>query len=352
VKTIKLLGFILVTAILIFAGFIIYSQLSWYNPPQKLILAENTQPDTINCDSIYRILSWNIGYAGLGDNMDFFYDGGVKVRDTRQRVLINLDSILTFLKRNSDNNFILLQEVDEKSKRSYFVNEVDTIAKMGFHQAFALNYVVQMVPVPPLTPMGQVKSGIVSLSKKCAQKSVRYGYPGMFDWPNRLFNLRRCMLVNRYPTNTGKEFILINTHMSAFDDGSLKKQEMQYLRDFVLAEYAKGNFVVVGGDWNQCPPEFPVTRFGENYQSDSFILGNIDLDFLPSGWKWAYDTTAPTNRYLNESYLKGRTFCCLIDHFLASPNIEIIQNQTINLNFRNSDHNPIRMNFRLNNQIK
>lgn len=345
--TFKLLGFITVAAILIFAGFILYSQLTWYDPPQQLTLAESAKPDTIRCDSSYQVLSWNIGYAGLGENMDFFYDGGKKVRDTHQHVLINLDSILAFLKRNSVKDFILLQEVDQKSKRSYSIDEIDSISQLGFHSAFALNYKVQFVPVPPRSPMGQVKSGILSLSKYLPEKSTRYGYPGMFGWPSRLYNLRRCMLVNRYPTDTGKEFILINTHMSAFDDGSLKKQEMQFLKEFILTEFAKGNYVIVGGDWNQTPPEFPLTRFGENYQSDSFILSNIASDFMPSGWKWAYDPTAPTNRYLNESYIPGQSFCCLIDHFLVSPNVEVLYNQTIHLNFLNSDHNPIVMEFLL-----
>lgn len=346
-KPLKYIGIILATGILLFALFIVYSMLTFYDPPKELILAQNTKPDTVNCDSTHQVLSWNIGYVGLGDNMDFFYDGGERVRDSYERVMINLDSILTFLKRNSSRDFILLQEVDQKSKRSYSFSEVDSIGQTGFHSSFALNYDVKFVPVPPGSPMGQVKSGILSLSKYLPEKSVRYGYPGMFDWPNRLFNLRRCMLVNRYPTSNQKEFILINTHMSAFDDGSLKKQEMQYLKDFVLSEYAKGNFVIVGGDWNQSPPEFPLTRFGENYQSDSFILSNIATDFMPAGWKWAFDPKLPTNRYLNESYVPDKTFRCLIDHFLVSPNVEVLQNETINLNFRNSDHNPILMGFRL-----
>jgi len=347
VNTLKLLGFILVVAILFFAGFILYSQLTWFDPPQQLTLDESAKPDTILCDSSYQVLSWNIGYAGLGENMDFFYDGGKKVRDTHQQVLINLDSILAFLKQNSVKDFILLQEVDQKAKRSYSIDEIDSISQLGFHSAFALNYQVQFVPVPPRAPMGQVKSGIASLSKNLPKKSTRYGYPGMFGWPSRLFNLRRCMLVNRYPTDSGKEFILVNTHMSAFDDGSLKKQEMQYLKEFILAEYAKENYVIVGGDWNQSPPDFPLTRFGENYQSDSFILSNIASDFMPPGWKWAYDPTTPTNRYLNQTYVPGQTFCCLIDHFLVSPNVEIRHNETIHLNFQNSDHNPIVMEFLL-----
>ena len=347
-KTLKYLGFVLVTVILFFAGFILYSMITWYNPPQKLILSENAKPDTVSCDSTFSILSWNIGYAGLGDDMDFFYDGGKKVRDSYERTVTNLDSIHHLLKRNSSKTFILIQEIDLHSKRSYYLNELDTfINRTNWVSALAANYVVGFVPVPPASPMGQVNSGILSLSKYQPVHSVRYGFPGMFGWPTRLFNLRRCMLVNRYPTSNGKDFVLINTHMSAFDDGSLKKQEMNYLKDFVLSESAKGNYVVVGGDWNQSPPNLPLSGFGELFKSENFLLTNIAADFMPNNWKWVFDPKNPTNRYVNEAYTPGKTSRCLIDIFLVSPNIEVLHNKTINLNFRNSDHNPVEMSFRL-----
>lgn len=347
-KILKFSGYFVLLCVLFFAGFILYSQLSWYNPPEKLEISAHSNPDTIRCDSVYRVLSWNIGYAGLGDDMDFFYDGGKMTRGTLSRTRVNLDSISHFLKRKSDRDFILIQEVDLHSKRSYYLNELDTLLNQStFHPALAPNYVVGFVPVPPKDPMGQVNSGILSLSRFLPESSVRFAYPGKFGWPNRLFNLRRCMLVNRYPTSNGKELILINTHMSAFDDGSLKKQEMQFLKEFIGNEYSGGNYVVVGGDWNQSPPGFPLTRFGENYKSESFILSNIGSDFMPEDWKWAFDPESPTNRYNNEIYSPGKTFRCLIDMFLVSPNIEVVQNHTYDLNFRNSDHNPIEMQFLL-----
>jgi len=155
------------------------------------------------------------------------------------------------------------------------------------------------------------------------------------------------MSVNRYPTNNGQEFVLINTHLSAFDDGSLKKQEMQFLKDFVTAEFAKGNYVVVGGDWNQSPPDFPLTFFGGTYQSNDFILKSVDADLLPDNWKWVYDPQSPTNRYLNESFVPGKTNRCIIDMFLVSPNVEVLHNKTFDLQFKNSDHNPINMRFKM-----
>ncbi len=35
-------------------------------------------------DSTFTFLSWNIGYCGLGADMDFFYDGGKMVRTSTE----------------------------------------------------------------------------------------------------------------------------------------------------------------------------------------------------------------------------------------------------------------------------
>lgn len=349
-KTFKVIGYSLLAVILLFAGFLAYSTITWYNPEAKLILSESSKIDVIHCDSVYEALAWNIGYAGLGSNMDFFYDRGTKVRDTKERTIANLDSIRNFINRHSAIPFILLQEVDVNSKRSYHINQKDSIAKdTRKHNTIALNYSSFFVPVPPTEPMGKVKSGVVSYCDYEPIESVRFAYPGMFGWPNRLFNLRRCMLVNRYKTSNNKDFVLINTHMSAFDDGSLKKQEMQFVKDFVIAEFEKGNYVLVGGDWNQSPPDFKITTFGDNFESEVFKLTNITSDFLPQGWKWVYDASSPTNRYLNEVYTEGKTFRSILDFFLVSPNIEVAGSKTRDLNFQFADHNPVFIEFILKN---
>ena len=350
-KILRLVGIVLLAAIIFFGLFLIYSTLTCYKPEPKEIISENTNADTVPYNTPLNIISWNIGYAGLGNNMDFFYDSGKKVRDTYDRTLTNLDSISTTLSKHLTYNFFLLQEVDIESRRTYSINEVETITKkVNYYNAFAPNYIAKFVPIPPTNPMGGVYSGLLSISNYTPTISIRYQYPGSFGWPSRIFNLKRCMLVNRYPTKDGKELILINSHLSAFDDGSLKKQEMDFVKLFILEEYSKGNYVVVGGDWNQSPPKFSLTTFGSNYKVDFFILSNVDSTFMPKEWHWVYDKTAPTNRYLNEPYQKGKTFRSILDFFLASPNIEVVSNKTIDLEFANSDHNPVTMCFQLKKQ--
>ena len=58
-----------------------------------------------------KIVTWNIGYGGLGGNMDFFYDGGTRIRDTKARSLENLKGILAEMKA-LDADIYLLQEVE------------------------------------------------------------------------------------------------------------------------------------------------------------------------------------------------------------------------------------------------
>jgi len=195
--------------------------------------------------------------------------------------------------------------------------------------------------------MGQVNSGIMSLSEFIPQSSIRLGLPGKLGWPERLYHLRRCMIVNRYTTANLKEFVLINTHMSLLDNNKIKLQEIQFMKDYVLREYNKGNYVVVGGDWNQSPPNLSISKFRERFLKESFILGKLSSELLPNDWKWVFDPELSTNRYMNESYISGKTVECLIDYYLVSPNIEVLHNKTFKLDFRNSDHNPISISIKL-----
>lgn len=347
-RILRLIVIVMIISLILFGIFLVYSSITYFNPKPELIVWNSSKPDTIPTDSSLKVLTWNIGYAGLGDNMDFFYDDGKNVRDTKDRTLQNLDSIKYFVEKHRNSNFFLIQEVDFSSHRSFGIPENEHLADMlGITSSVGINYSVSFVPIPVFNPMGAVSSGVMTFSHQTPSVSTRYQYPGEFSWPVKLFNLRRCMLVNRYPTSNGKELVLINTHNSAFDDGSLKKQEMDFLRTFALNEFQQGNYVVAGGDWNQSPPSFPLSTFGNNYKVPFFKLSNIDENFMPDNWIWAYDSSEPTNRYLNEPYAFGKTYTGILDFFLLSPNVELMECKSHNLQFKHSDHNPVLLSFKL-----
>jgi endonuclease/exonuclease/phosphatase family metal-dependent hydrolase len=338
-KFLKSIIILIIALWVIFFGIILYAVITDFRPEERIIIAENSSAPVLN-DSVFSVLTWNIGYCGLDKDMDFFYDGGTQVRTPREAFDRNFSAVSGFLDRTDSVDFIFLQEVDRNSKRSYRFDEyyaIENNMKPASSQ-FVVNYKVFFVPVPPSSPMGKVLSGIAVMGKKIPSSSVRYSFPGKYGFPKQLFMLDRCFLVNRYPLANGRELVMINTHNEAFDPGEIRRAQMEYLKDFVLEEFSAGNYVIAGGDWNQCPPDFK-SDFSKNITlSGQMTIGH---DFMPSGWTWAYDNTVPSNRTVTSAYNPSVTATTVIDFFLLSPNIKELSVKCIDLGFGNSDHNPV-----------
>jgi endonuclease/exonuclease/phosphatase family metal-dependent hydrolase len=348
----KILKFILVLLalfVLCFAGMIVYALISDYKPAEKIVISENGSVAALPDSADITLLTWNIGYCGLDNKMDFFYDGGKKVFTPKENCVANLAAAERFITGNDSIDFIFIQEIDKAGKRSYNINEYDSLKKqMASHRGFfATNYDVFFVPLPPKSPMGKVYSGLATFSKQVPASSVRFAFPGQYGFPKQLFMLDRCFLVNRYPLAGGKELLIINTHNEAFDKGNIRKAQMAYLKEFILKEFSKGNYVITGGDWNQTPPDFNP-EFAANTPDSTNMV--IPSDFLPAGWQWLYDNTNPSERSVVTAYDPKTTPTTIFDFFLISPNIEAVSVKCVNLNFENSDHNPVIIRVRLKNQ--
>jgi endonuclease/exonuclease/phosphatase family metal-dependent hydrolase len=342
----KTILFLILFLVAVFAGLIIYAVISDYKPPETIIISGDEHPASIPSDRELNLLTWNIGYCGLDKDMDFFYDGGKKVFTPEKKCSENLSAVIKFLESNDSVDFFLLQEVDRKSRRSYGTDQYNAIvtAMEDYKGFFATNYDVFFVPVPVTSPMGKVNSGISTLSRFDPALSVRYAFPGEYGFPKQLFMLDRCFLVNRFPLAGGKELVLINTHNEAFDPGEIRKTQMEYLKDFITGEYSEGNYVIVGGDWNQCPPDFKPEFTGNRVNTGQLV---IPQGYLPANWKWVYDSKTPSNRTVISAYDPATTTTTVIDFFLLSPNVQKIYIKCIDLGFENSDHNPVIIRIKL-----
>jgi endonuclease/exonuclease/phosphatase family metal-dependent hydrolase len=345
-KIFKAILVMVIVLLLGFAGIIIYAVISDFKPGEMTALQINDNPSPVADSISITLLTWNIGYCGLDKDMDFFYDGGTKVFTPEEKCYANLKAARGFLNENDTIDFVLLQEVDRDSRRSYNLDQYDAVSTtLDYHSnSFAVNYKVFFVPVPPSSPMGKVYSGIATFGRYKPLSSVRYSFPGQYSFPKQLFMLDRCFMVNRYPLSNGKELVLINTHNEAFDPGEIRKAQMEYLREIVLEEYLTGNYVVAGGDWNQCPPDFKP-EFTKNKVNTEQM--EMPSDYLPAEWKWIYDKYTPSERSVIAAYDPAVTTTTVIDLFLISPNVEALSVKCIDLGFENSDHNPVKMEIRL-----
>lgn len=346
-KILKWFLYLLLTPIVLFILFLVYSTLSDFKPDEKTELSINESAVPLTDTLSISFLSWNIGYGGLDKTMDFFYDGGEKVRPTKGNYQKNFDGILNTIKEYQDIDFLLIQEVDLGSKRSYKQNQFELIGNAipNYSKSIGINYDVKFVPTPVTQPMGRTLSGLTIFSKTEPAKSTRYSFPGNYSWPLGLFMLDRCFLINEYPLSSGKNLIVISTHNSAYDDGTLRRQQMDFLKNILLNYYEQGDYVIAGGDWNQCPYGFEPQFDGDVFDTDALIY--IDKDYPAADWTWAFDPTIPTNRRVMIPYEKGKTPTTLIDFFLCSPNIVVEQVKGRVLGFEFSDHQPVEMNIKL-----
>ena len=212
--------------------------------------------------------------------------------------------------------------------------------------AYAINYSCPFVPFP-WPPMGRVNSGLMTLSDFAVSgEAERIALPCPFSWPISTANLKRCLLVTRYDMpDTGSQLVCVNLHLEAYDDGEGKEAQTAMLLQLLQDEYAKGNYVIAGGDFNQSFPDgtdrYPIAS-GADWTPGT--LGD-----LPAGWRYAWDSAAPTCRLLNQPYSAGSsgTQFYVIDGFILSPNVEPVSVRTQDAEFAVTDHNPVVLEARL-----
>ncbi len=301
-------------------------------------------------DRTFTAMIWNTGYGALGDNADFFMDGGKSVNTADEaRVRQNIKNISDRInKENPD--FVLLQEVDVSSARSHRIDETAYFrGELGSRQStFANNFLVPFIPYP-LPPIGKVNSGIQTLSKYEMADSVRISLPCPFTWPIRIANLKRCLLVSRINLpDTDRQLVLINLHLEAYDSGEGKIEQTKVLRQFLAEEVKKGNYVIAGGDYNQTfstvdPALYPP-------QEGKWQCGAIDTADFPADFRFLMDPEVPTCRSLDQPYAGAdlETFqYYMIDGFIVSANVKPVSLKTLDEGFAASDHNPVLLEFSL-----
>ncbi len=343
-----ILGIILLCA----AAFILWLSVTEFKPGDvsdvKIEANSEVSGLTPFLDEEFSVISWNIGYAGLGKDSDFFMDGGENVSSADQdTVNASLLGIYKTLYSDADPATVfMLQEVDQNSTRTYGKNEVDALGINN--SAYALNYSCKFVPYP-VPPIGRVNSGLLTTTIYDIDSAERISLPCPFKWPVSVANLKRCLLVSYLPiSGTDSKLVIVNLHLEAYDDGEGKIAQTKQLREFIRAEYEKGNYVIAGGDFNQIFPggldKYPNTHT-ENWEP-----GQISDDIMPEGWTLAYDLETPSCRLLNQPYDATdteNTQYYVIDGFILSPNVELVSVKTLDEGFEYSDHNPVKLQVKL-----
>lgn len=342
----RILSGIVAAVLLALIGLVLYLTVTEYRPRDR----QEAEFSSVRAGAAtvigaqLTVYSWNIGYAGLGADTDFFMDGGSHVNPTEAEVEQNLSAIRAFIAAQSADAW-LLQEVDVESARTGGVNELQALSE-AYQGSYALayNYKCNFVPIP-WPPIGRIASGVATLTDGCV-KGVpeRIALPCPFSWPVSAANLKRCLLVTRLAVEgSDREVVLVNLHLEAYDDGEGKIAQTKLLMEFLEQEYERGNYVIAGGDFNQV---FPGTLDAYPVAGGVWTPGLLEEDALPEGFRYVFDADSGTCRLLNRPY-DDDSQLYVIDGFIVSPNVQVDLVQTVELGFAHSDHNPVRLQITL-----
>ncbi|MEI5993106.1 endonuclease/exonuclease/phosphatase family protein [Candidatus Enterococcus mansonii] len=354
-KSIKIFLSLLVIFITIILAYVGYVYFSYARIADNLSIEskQNAKVKEVLTNKEYKIATFNIGYGSYTPDYTFFMDGGKQSKaESKTSVVKNISGAIATTK-SIDPDFALFQEVDEKATRSRGVNEVDQINQQfsDYSSVFATNYDSAFLMYPILDPIGKSKSGILTLSNTKIDTSTRYSLPIETNF-NKFFDLDRAFTVSKIPVENGKYLMLYNVHLSAYiKDQKIQKEQIHKLFDHMENEYKKGNYVVGGGDFNHDLLDSSIETFKNDTAEEYTWLQPFPKKELPKHLQVAalteVETPVPSVRNLDKPYKKGESFVALIDGFIISDNVENIDVQVIDAEFKHSDHNPVEMTFKL-----
>lgn len=354
-KTLITLGAILTAFVLVLVGYLSYVLISYSRIEDKtvLIIENSAEQSLISLDKDYTIITQNIGFGAYTSDFTFFMDGGEESwAESEESVKECVDAAITKIKTYNP-DFILFQEVDTDSTRSYHINEKDIInsAFYGYTSVFANNYHSAFLFWPPFEPHGASNSGMITLSKFQFVSSIRRSLP-ISEGLSKFLDLDRCYSVSRAMVEGGKELVIYNVHSSAYGGSDeIRTAQMTMLFNDMKSEYEKGNYVVCGGDFNHDFTGDSTQKLNNVSSAEYGWAQPFPDDLLPDCLVkctgYTSDTLTPTCRNCDIPY-SDASFTLVVDGFIVSDNVSVGYLENIKTDFTYSDHNPVVMKFKLN----
>lgn len=372
----RMLGLVLTVAVIVVGGYIGYVLIQYDRIADNKILEIDKRSDDIiafDKDEVFSISTYNIGFGAYRPEFDFFMDTGYMADGTetqgkssraisKESVIEATNGVIQTIKEK-DPDFILYQEVDTKSDRARNVNQHEMIASAfsDYDAVHAINFHSAYLFYPLSNPHGKSTSGITTLSRYQIDESVRRSFPITKAFPTKFFDLDRCFSVSRFKLNENKQLVVINLHMSAYDQGgTIRAKQMTMIKEVFAKEYDLGNYIVLGGDFNHdLLKNNPLFQYEHETAKPNWMgftqlkpdwLQEIDFENdITEHMRVATDDTTSTCRGSDIPWKGNETiaYTAVVDGFIVSDNIEIVKVVNIDNNYEFSDHQPAYMEFKL-----
>lgn len=342
---------------LVVAVYLAYVVLSYKRLPDNLELTITNARDGESAQSPvrvgqeYGIVTYNIGFGAYTPQFSFFMDGGESsVAESEESVLSTVRGAASYVAGTINPDFVLWQEVDLDSTRSYHVDEYEEIQEFykDYCMTFAVNYDSAFLFYPLTQPHGKSKAGLAVMSQYPIESALRRSFPISSSF-SKFLDLDRCYSINRIPVEGGKYLCLINLHMSAYGNSDeIRQGQITMLCEDMGKEYAAGNYVICGGDFNHDLKA--LTNDGSERESWAYPFPR---EQLPEGFRFCLDDFSDQERAAmhdsarnaDEAYNPETTYTVTLDGFIISDNVKCIWYENVDLQYRYSDHDPVYMRF-------
>ncbi len=295
------------------------------------------------------LICWNIGHCTSSADQKQFNRFGYSFRPDKEQYKATFSAILNIISAMDSVDFLLLQEVDYNSRKSFYTAQDSALIKLLKRKSSVctINKQTRFEYWPLFNPALKANSGMVFFSRYIPEWAHRIAFPSDENWFSELTAADRCFMIMRYDLENGKDLYIINTQ-TAFADENMETRiaEWQYLRSYMLDLFSRGHYVIAGGSWNQNPAGYSVRNITSGDKAVGLPAVASD-QFFPKGWKWIFDSTLPTERDFSNPYQKGTTPATISDFYICSPNIKVNTVKTIPMDFAHAAHNPVYMNISL-----
>lgn len=277
---------------------------------------KNRGTKKLSMDDSVSIVTYNIGDCTFGE-IDFS-TSQVEAKE-------NLNEIIFLLEERSY-DICLLQESDWINISNYLINPSKKIATHFKEHSFIYGTNSNLFKM--------FDSGNMTLTKydstnKCLKIPVKG--KGLI---NDKFYVHKLLIESRIKIDgTDKELVVFNIHLAPMaKNRSVKLKQIKYILELAKLEYERGNYVVIGGDWNT------DLSFKDQVHP---ILSEFEEIFNDEIWEFKKHE-GTTHQFINKD---GKEKNQIIDGFLFSPNI----NGYVNIleEYKYSDHNPVELKLKL-----
>ncbi len=343
---------LIILAALIYVCYVVFSY-SRIEDGLVLDVTDNGAADSVKTGEVYTIVTQNLGFGAYTPDFTFFMDGGTESRAKSAESVRNCLRLAAEKVESFSPDFILFQETDTDSTRSYHINQRELLEShfSSMNGVFAVNYHSAYLMYPLLEPHGASNSGMLTLSRYKITSAVRRKFPISTSF-SKFLDLDRCYSVSRIPVDGGREFVIYNVHMSAYGGSDeIRSAQMNMLFEDMRAEYEAGNWCVCGGDFNHDFTGDSNDRLNGGGEAGFEWAQPFPAELLPDCITRCTDYPDgeyyPSCRNCDIPYVEGN-FTIIVDGFLVSKNVEAVSVRNIYTGFEYSDHGPVVLEFKLN----